>query len=139
MTPKERNEKIIKCAVYMRVSTDNQAEKDYSSLESQKEHILNFIKSRKFEDWGLFGIYEDAVFQVFLYNVLEICVICSQGQIWISVSESHIHTCCPSVIAPKCSVVKSYIFLLIVTNSVSIAPLTNFKILNPGVASSLLT
>ncbi len=62
MTPKERNEKIIKCAVYMRVSTDNQAEKDYSSLESQKEHILNFIKSRKFEGWELFGIYEDAGF-----------------------------------------------------------------------------
>ena len=35
------------------------------------------------------------------------------------------------------SVVKSYIFL-IVTNSVSIAPLTNFKFLNPGVAFSLL-
>lgn len=45
-------------AVYTRVSTENQAEKDYSSLESQKEHILNFIKSRKFENWGLFGIYE---------------------------------------------------------------------------------
>ena len=60
----KRNKKkeIIRCAVYTRVSTENQAEKDYSSLESQKEHILNFIRSRKFEGWELFGIYEDAGF-----------------------------------------------------------------------------
>jgi len=52
----------MNCAIYTRISTDNQVEKDYRSLESQKEHILNFIKSQKFEDWELFGIYEDADF-----------------------------------------------------------------------------
>ena len=59
---KNRKKEVVRCAVYTRVSTDNQTEKDYSSLESQKEHILNFIKSRKFEGWELFGIYEDAGF-----------------------------------------------------------------------------
>ncbi len=53
---KNKKKEVVRCAVYTRVSTENQAEKDYSSLESQKEHILNFIKSRKFEGWELFGI-----------------------------------------------------------------------------------
>ncbi len=59
---KYREKEIVRCAVYTRVSTDNQVEKDYSSLESQKEHILNFIRSRKFEGWELFDIYKDAGF-----------------------------------------------------------------------------
>ncbi len=59
---KNKKKEVVRCAVYTRVSTENQAEKDYSSLESQKEHILNFIKSRRFEGWELFGIYEDAGF-----------------------------------------------------------------------------
>lgn len=46
---KKNKKEVIRCAVYTRDSTENQAEKDYSSLESQKEHILNFIKSRKFD------------------------------------------------------------------------------------------
>jgi len=62
MKSRKKRMDVVRCAVYTRVSTDNQAEKDYSSLESQKEHILNFIKSRKFEGWELFGIYEDAGF-----------------------------------------------------------------------------
>jgi len=40
---KNKKKEVVRCAVYTRVSTENQAEKDYSSLESQKEHILNFI------------------------------------------------------------------------------------------------
>lgn len=44
MTPK-REVKIIKCAVYVSVSTENQAEKDYSPFESRKEHILNFTNA----------------------------------------------------------------------------------------------
>lgn len=59
---KNKKKEVVRCAVYTRVSTENQAEKDYSSLESQKEHILNFIKSQKFEGWELFGVYEDAGF-----------------------------------------------------------------------------
>jgi len=43
---KNGDKKQVKnCAIYTRASTDTQAEKDYSSLEAQKEHILNFIKS----------------------------------------------------------------------------------------------
>lgn len=62
MKRRKKKKEVVRCAVYTRVSTENQAEKDYSSLESQKEHILNFIKSRKFEGKELFGIYEDVGF-----------------------------------------------------------------------------
>ena len=66
---KNKKKEVVRYAVYTRVSTENQAEKDYNFLESQKEHILNFIKSRKFEGWELFGIYEDAGFPlVFLFE-----------------------------------------------------------------------
>jgi len=80
---KNRKKEVVRCAVYTRVSTDNQAEKDYSSLESQKEHILNFIKSRKFEGWELFGIYEDAgiLYYYFSYNVPGIREV-SPREIW---------------------------------------------------------
>jgi len=46
---KNKKKEVVRYAVYTKVSTENQAEKDYSSLESQKEHILNFIKSRRFK------------------------------------------------------------------------------------------
>lgn len=36
---KNKKKEVVRCAVYTKVSTENQAEKDYSSLESQKEHI----------------------------------------------------------------------------------------------------
>ena len=54
---KNKKKEVVRCTVYTRVSTENQAEKNYNSLESQKEHILNFIKSRKFEGWELSGIF----------------------------------------------------------------------------------
>ena len=34
----------MNCAIYTRVSTDNQAEKDFSSCETQEEKIKAFIK-----------------------------------------------------------------------------------------------
>ena len=46
----------MKVAVYIRVSTEDQALKG-ESLELQKERILEYIKIR---DWKLFKIYEDA-------------------------------------------------------------------------------
>ncbi len=57
-----RKKEVVRCAVYTGVSTENQAEKDYGFLGSQKKHILNFIKSGRFEGWELFGIYEDTKF-----------------------------------------------------------------------------
>jgi len=35
-----------KCAIYTRVSTSMQAEKDYNSCEAQRDKILSYIKSQ---------------------------------------------------------------------------------------------
>lgn len=47
----------IKCAVYARVSTDNQAEVEFNSCEAQEARIRSFIKSQEnmevFEDSNL--------------------------------------------------------------------------------------
>jgi len=46
------------CAIYTRVSTDNQAEKEFSSCEAQEEKIRAFI--RRQNNWRVFKVYSDA-------------------------------------------------------------------------------
>ena len=46
-----------KCAIYTRVSTDNQAEVEYNSCESQLEKIKSFIKSQ--DKMVVYGAYSD--------------------------------------------------------------------------------
>ena len=46
------------CAIYTRVSTDNQAEKEFSSCEAQEEKIRSFINSQN--NWQVFKVYSDA-------------------------------------------------------------------------------
>jgi len=46
------------CAIYTRVSTDNQAEKEFSSCEAQEQKIKSFIASQN--DWQVFKVYSDA-------------------------------------------------------------------------------
>ncbi len=46
------------CAIYTRVSTDIQAEKEFSSCESQEEKIKSFIQSQ--DNWRIFKVYSDA-------------------------------------------------------------------------------
>ncbi len=48
------------CAIYTRVSTDNQAEKEFSSCEAQEQKIRSYISSQ--ENWQVFKIYNDAGF-----------------------------------------------------------------------------
>ncbi|TSC91186.1 MAG: Resolvase protein [Parcubacteria group bacterium Licking1014_17] len=48
------------CAIYTRVSTDMQAEKEFSSCEAQEQKIRSFIASQN--DWQVFKIYNDAGF-----------------------------------------------------------------------------
>ncbi|MCL0050954.1 recombinase family protein, partial [Dehalococcoidia bacterium] len=50
----------MRCAIYTRVSTDNQVEKDYNSLETQKESLMAYIEAHKYEGWVLVDVYEDA-------------------------------------------------------------------------------
>ena len=45
------------CAIYTRVSTDTQAEKEFSSCEAQEEKIRSFIRSQN--NWKIFKIYSD--------------------------------------------------------------------------------
>jgi len=48
---------IKQCAIYTRVSTDIQAEKEFSSCEAQKEKIKAFIESQ--DNWQIFKVYSD--------------------------------------------------------------------------------
>ena len=50
--------KFKQCAIYTRVSTDLQAEKEFSSCEAQEEKIRAFIKSQ--DNWQIFKVYTDA-------------------------------------------------------------------------------
>lgn len=45
------------CAIYTRVSTDTQAEKEFSSCEAQEEKIRAFIRSQN--NWKVFKVYSD--------------------------------------------------------------------------------
>ena len=47
MAPNRQEEEIkpMKCAIYTRVSTDSQAEKEYNSCEAQEEKIKAYIRS----------------------------------------------------------------------------------------------
>ena len=49
---------IKNCAIYTRVSTDMQAEKEFSSCESQDEKIRSFVKSQN--KWQVSKVYSDA-------------------------------------------------------------------------------
>ncbi|MGB9762373.1 MAG: recombinase family protein, partial [Caldimicrobium thiodismutans] len=51
---------IMKCAIYTRVSTDNQAEQEFSSCEAQGEKIRSFINSQ--DNMEVFKVYSDAGF-----------------------------------------------------------------------------
>ena len=51
---------FLKCAIYTRVSTDNQAEVEFNSCKAQEEKIKSFIKSQ--ENLEIFNVYSDAGF-----------------------------------------------------------------------------
>lgn len=50
----------LKCAIYTRVSTDNQAEVEFNSCEAQESKIRSFIESQ--ENMEIFQVYSDAGF-----------------------------------------------------------------------------
>ncbi len=51
------NPKPTVCGLYTRVSSRNQAEADYSSLETQRERLEAYCKSQ--EDFTIYRVYED--------------------------------------------------------------------------------
>ena len=48
----------IKCALYTRVSTRQQVEKDYNSLETQEERLESYVKSQ--ENFSIYKVYKEA-------------------------------------------------------------------------------
>ena len=50
-------QEMLKCAIYTRVSTDNQAEVEFNSCEAQEEKIKSFINSQ--ENMSIHKIYSD--------------------------------------------------------------------------------
>ncbi|MBI2062788.1 MAG: recombinase family protein [Candidatus Yanofskybacteria bacterium] len=48
------------CAIYTRVSTDNQAEKEFSSCEAQEQKIRSYVSSQ--DNWKVFKVYNDGGF-----------------------------------------------------------------------------
>ena len=53
-----RKSQIKNCAIYTRVSTDVQVEKEFSSCQSQEEKIHSFIQSQN--NWQIYKVYSDA-------------------------------------------------------------------------------
>jgi len=49
----------IKCAVYTRKSTDEGLEKEFNTLEAQREAGENFVKSQKHQGWTLIPEHYD--------------------------------------------------------------------------------
>jgi DNA invertase Pin-like site-specific DNA recombinase len=45
--------KVIRCAIYTRVSTDHGLEQDFNSLDAQREACAAFVKSQMHEGWSL--------------------------------------------------------------------------------------
>lgn len=50
----------VNCAIYTRVSTDNQAEKEFNSCGAQKNKIEHFIKSQS--GFKMYDIFNDEGF-----------------------------------------------------------------------------
>ena len=49
--------RVIRCAIYTRVSTEDQAAKDFNSLDAQRKYCERFIASQ--EGWQLAQVYDD--------------------------------------------------------------------------------
>lgn len=52
--------KVKRCALYTRVSSRNQLDGNYNSLETQKERLESYVKSQ--EDCEVYKVYEDGGF-----------------------------------------------------------------------------
>jgi site-specific DNA recombinase len=52
--------RVLRCAIYTRVSTDQGLEKDFNSLDAQREASEAYIKSQAHEGWRLLrDLYDD--------------------------------------------------------------------------------
>ena len=49
----------MRCAIYTRVSTDEQTQQEYNSLQTQQEICEHYIHVQKEKAWKLSEVYED--------------------------------------------------------------------------------
>lgn len=62
MKPSLTNGKLVRCAVYARVSTDDQTRGEYSSLNAQRDICEHYISVHKMDGWFAAKHYEDGGF-----------------------------------------------------------------------------
>src|SRR3954453_12272766 len=56
-------QKIFRCAIYTRKSSEEGLEQDFNSLQAQRESCEAYIKSQKHEGWAaLPSVYDDGGF-----------------------------------------------------------------------------
>src|SRR6516165_4313245 len=59
-TMKARSTKVVRCAIYTRVSTDQGLEQDFNSLDAQYDASQAYIRSQVHAGWSLLrGKYDD--------------------------------------------------------------------------------
>ena len=56
----QTTKQVTRCALYVRVSTQNQMGGDYNSLETQRERLQAYVHSQ--EDWEVHQVYEEGGF-----------------------------------------------------------------------------
>jgi len=58
-----RSRKVVRCAIYTRVSTDQRLEQDFNSLDAQYDASQAYIRSQAHAGWTLLrGKYDDGGF-----------------------------------------------------------------------------
>jgi site-specific DNA recombinase len=63
MTPKKNAPAVVRCAIYTRKSSEEGLEKNFSSLDAQREAALAYIQSQRHEGWKcLPNRYDDGGF-----------------------------------------------------------------------------
>jgi len=60
MKTTDASDKVVRCAIYTRVSTDEQAKGRYSSLKAQRDICENYIAVHKEDLWVPAGYFEDS-------------------------------------------------------------------------------
>lgn len=54
-------QRVLRCAIYTRKSTDHNLERDFNSLENQREVCSAYVTSQRHKGWTeLPSVYEDA-------------------------------------------------------------------------------
>jgi site-specific DNA recombinase len=80
------NAKIVKCVIYIRVSTDEQAKEEHYSLDAQEEYCMGEIKKRQNEGWLYLKTISDPGYSGFTYDrpgLIELIKLVKTGEIGV--------------------------------------------------------